>query len=288
MGRAVSKQSSAGSWVAAVVVLVIVIVAGGYMAYRAMHPTASTTTAPATASSAMAAPAAAPIRHPIAQAAAPASASTAPLPPLDDSDASVLSALEGLAGGQDLKPLLMSQQVIQRIVATVDALPRHALGHSVLPVHAPKGTFAVTRANGATVMDARNAARYAPYMQLLEGMDTRALVDWYVHAYPLFQQAYRQLGYPKGYFNDRLIAVIDHLLATPELAQPAALAPVNGHYEYADPSLESLSVGQKMMLRAGPADEAAVKAKLRDVRAQLTGQELPSSKPVSSTQPLSK
>lgn len=278
MGQAVSKQSSAGSWVVAVIVLVIVIVAGGYMAYRAMHPTASTATAPVTASSAMTAPVAAPIQHPITQAAAPASASTAPLPALDDSDASVLSALEGLAGGQDLKSLLISRQIIQRIVATVDALPRHALGHSVLPVHAPKGTFAVTQANGTTVMDARNVARYAPYMRLLEGMDTKALVDWYVHTYPLFQQAYRQLGYPKGYFNDRLIAVVDHLLATPDLTQPAVLSSVNGHYEYADPALESLSVGQKMMLRTGPADEAAIKAKLRDMRAQLTGKKLPSSK----------
>jgi hypothetical protein len=72
-----------------------------------------------------------------------------------------------------------------------------------------------------------------------------------------------------------LVEVIDHLLATPDLSRPAALVRVNEHYEYADPALESLSVGQKMLLRAGPADEAAIKAKLRDVRAQLTGRTLP-------------
>ncbi|EIL94597.1 hypothetical protein UU5_11505 [Rhodanobacter sp. 115] len=263
----------------AVIVVVIVIAAGGYMAYRAMHPAAPASEAmPATSASAATTPAAEPIQHPISQASAPASASTAPLPALDDSDASVLSALQGLAGGQDLDSLLIHGQIIERIVATVDALPRHALGRSVLPVHAPKGTFAVTQAQGATVMDARNAERYAPYMQLLKGMDSKALVDWYVHAYPLFQQAYRQLGYPKGYFNDRLVTAIDNLLATPDLAQAPALTPVNGHYEYANPALESLSVGQKMLLRAGPADEAAIKAKLRDVRAQLTGKTLPAVK----------
>jgi len=276
----VSKQSSAGSWVVAVIVLVIVIAAGGYMAYRAMHPAATAPTAatPATSGSTTTTPAAEPIQHPISRATAPASASTAPLPALDDSDASVLSALQGLAGGQDLDSLLFKGQIVERIVATVDALPRHALGRSVLPVHAPKGAFAVTQANGATVMDERNAARYAPYMKLLEGMDAKALVDWYVHAYPLFQQAYRQLGYPKGYFNDRLIVAIDDLLATPDPAQPPALTPVNGHYEYVDPALESLSVGQKMLLRSGSTDEAAIKAKLREVRAQLTGKALPTSK----------
>ncbi len=84
--------------------------------------------------------------------------------------------------------------------------------------------------------------------------------------------------YDPGYFNDRLVTAIDNLLATPDLAQAPALTPVNGHYEYANPALESLSVGQKMLLRAGPADEAAIKAKLRDVRAQLTGKTLPAVK----------
>jgi hypothetical protein len=272
----VGKQSSsAGSWVAAIVVVAIVIVAGGYMAYRAMHPEAPAPAASAPAAVAPAATAAAPARHPIEQAAVPASASTAPLPALADSDAGVLSALGAIGGGQELTALLLPKQVIEHIVATVDALPRHALGHSVLPVRGPKGAFATTEANGATVMDARNAQRYAAYMQVLQDVDTRALVGWYVHAYPLFEQAYRQLGYPKGHFNDRLVEVIDHLLATPDLSRPAALVRVNEHYEYADPALESLSVGQKMLLRAGPADEAAIKAKLRDVRAQLTGRTLP-------------
>jgi hypothetical protein len=279
-GQTVGRQSSAGSWAAAVIVVAAVIAAGGYLAYRAMHPAApAPSAAPAPASTSTMASAAPVIQHPIAQAAAPASASTAPLPALDDSDASVLSALDAIAGGQDLKSLLVRQQIIGRIVATVDALPRHSLGRSVLPVRGPGGTFATAaRTDGATVMDARNAARYAPYLRALQGVDSRALVGWYAHSYPLFQEAYRQLGYPKGYFNDRLVTAIDDLLATPDLAQPAALTKVNAHYEYVDPALESLSVGQKMLLRAGPADEAAIKAKLRELRTQLTGQQLPSAK----------
>ena len=40
-------------------------------------------------------------------------------------------------------------------------------------------------------------------------------------------------------------------------------------YQYADPKLESLSAGQKLLLRMGPANEAVVKAKLRELRAVL-------------------
>lgn len=43
----------------------------------------------------------------------------------------------------------------------------------------------------------------------------------YVQLYPLFQQANVELGYPKSHFNDRVVTVIDHLLAAP--VQIAAL-----------------------------------------------------------------
>lgn len=269
-----NRQSSTGAWVVAVIVVVAVLAAGGYMVYRAMHPAASSVPAGVVPTSTVAsAPAA--IRHPIAQASVPASASTAPLPPLASSDASVLSALDALAGGKELASLLVPRQIITRIVATVIALPQRSMGRSILPMRAPAGSFAVaTRSDGSTVMAASDARRYAPYVQAAQAVDVKGLVDWYVHAYPLFQQAYRDLGYPHGYFNDRLIATIDNLLATPELSQSAGLVQVNQNYQYVDPNLESLSVGQKMLLRAGPAGEAAIKAKLRAVRAQLTGRDL--------------
>jgi hypothetical protein len=67
----------------------------------------------------------------------------------------------------------------------------------------------------------------------------------------LFQQAYENLGHPPEYFNDRLIEVIDHLLATPELPDPIPLARPNVQFEFADPNLEARSAGQKVLLRMG-------------------------------------
>jgi hypothetical protein len=276
-GEIVGKQqASTVSWIGAVVVVLAVVAGGVYLARKAMHPGAPAPTTPAASASALTAPASTPIQHPIEQVqAGPATASTAALPALDDSDASVASALAALAGGSDLSSLLVNRQVITRIVTTIDALPRHdGLGTFTLPAHVPKGAFAVDEADGATVIGAGNSARYAPYMQVVDAVDPQALVAWYVHAYPLFQQAYRQLGYPKGYFNDRLIVVIDDLLAAPEPAQPPAVVRSKAFYVYADPALESLSTGQKLLLRVGSANETRIKAKLRAVRAQLIGQNL--------------
>ena len=271
-----SRRASAGSWIGAVVVVLAIVVAGVYLARKAMHPGPPLTTAPVASASAPASAASAPIQHPIEQAQiAPATASTSALPALDDSDASVAAALATLAGN-DLSPLLVRQQVVARIVATIDALPRHdGLAVFTLPARVPKGAFVVDGAAGSTVLGEGNYARYAPYMQIIDAVDPQALVAWYVHAYPLFQQAYRQLGYPKGYFNDRLIVVIDDLLAAPEPAQPPPLVRSKAFYVYADPALETRSTGQKLLLRVGPANAARIKARLRAIRAALTGQVLP-------------
>jgi len=40
---------------------------------------------------------------------------------------------------------------------------------------------------------------------LAEKVDAKAFMAVYTRFYPLLQQAYRELGYPKGYFNDRLV-----------------------------------------------------------------------------------
>jgi hypothetical protein len=40
-------------------------------------------------------------------------------------------------------------------------------------------------------------------------------------------------------------------------------------YKYADPKLEGLSSGQKLLIRMGPANEGVIKAKLRELRELL-------------------
>jgi len=74
------------------------------------------------------------------------------------------------------------------------------------------------------------------------------------------------LGYPSQYFNDRLVEVIDHLLAAPDLSGPIELARPSVMYVYTDPALEALSSVQKTLLRMGSQNAAVVKTKLREIR----------------------
>jgi hypothetical protein len=266
-------NSATGKIVGAIVVIVIVAVAAWWyftrmpgLDFTRQGPEAS---GPAAASTAPPPPP----EHPIGEAQTqPAPATTAPLPPLDASDDVVANALASIPGAEGLSELLLARGLVPHIVATVDALPRRSIGASILPVRTPKGVFMADTSSGQPVLDARNYARYEPYMKIVEAVDARTLVTWYVHWYPLFQDAYRQLGYPQGYFNDRLIAAINDMLAAPNARPPVALvATADGHYAFADPTWETLSVGQKLMIRIGPEHERALKNKLRSIRALLLG-----------------
>ncbi len=161
--------------------------------------------------------------------------------------------------------------LIRNIVATIDNLPRSKAAPRLWPVQPTSGALATMSAGDNLVIAADNSTRYAPVVALVHAIDSKQLVAIYVRFYPLFQQAYRDLGYPDGYFNDRLVAVIDHLLATPSVRQPIALVQPKVLYQYADPELEALSAGQKAMLRIGPENAAVVKAKLREIRFRVAG-----------------
>jgi hypothetical protein len=64
--------------------------------------------------------------------------------------------------------------------------------------------------------------------------------------------------------------VIDSLLATPQPAGPIELVRPNVMYLYADPALESRTAGQKLLIRMGPENAAAIKVKLTQLRAAIT------------------
>ena len=208
------------------------------------------------------------IRYPVAQQPA-----EKPLPALNVSDSTLRNALGELWSDPTLIDLFQLQDFVRRVVASIDNLPREKLAMRLTPVKRAGGKFLVTGKDESLAMSADNAARYGFYVRLAEEIGTEKLVALYVHFYPLFQQAYQELGYPKGYFNDRLVDVIDHLLAAPEVTTPVKLVQPKIFYLYADPALEARSAGQKILMRVGRENAALMKAKLRDIRGELVRQD---------------
>jgi hypothetical protein len=217
--------------------------------------------APISPPDAQAAPA---IKHPIERTPA------ARLPALDDSDPAIRERLNGLFGKKRVLELFWTEGLIRRIVATVDNLARDAVAPSMWPVKPVEGELQVVPDAGGLVLSPRNAERYAFRVRLAESISPKAVVAVYVHFYPLFQRAYQELGAPDAYFNDRLVEVIDHLLATPDVTTPIKLTRPRLRYEYADPDLQNRSAGQKLLLRMGSANATRLKALLRAYRQELT------------------
>jgi hypothetical protein len=258
-------------------VIVIAIIVAAVLVWRSMHrPEPVNAPAPqAAVPAAPAAPASSAPRYPIEAAAVTPPAAAPPLPDVADSDPLLQDAMAALFNGAALDRVFHLQEIVPRFVATIDNLPRQTVALSKMPVQPVAGSIATSQSDGQVLLRADNAERYASYLRLMEQADTQKLVQTYVRFYPLFQKAYQDLGYPHGYFNDRLVEVIDHLLATPDVPAPVALTQPKVLYQFADPALEQLSAGQKIIIRMGPVNESRVKAKLRDIRRALTGQTLP-------------
>lgn len=199
----------------------------------------------------------------------PAPPSPPPLPALADSDKFMLDALAGLIGNETLMKVFHTDKIIKNIVATVDNLPDIRAPMKLMPVKPALGRFITEGEESDLIISAKNAARYTPYVKIAEAADAKKLVGLYVRLYPLFQQAYEKLGFPKKYFNDRLIVAIDDLLAAPDIKGPIKLVQPNVFYLYADPALEERSIGQRILIRIGGKNAAIIKAKLREIKKEL-------------------
>lgn len=273
--RPMRAPRSGSSWLISIVLALLAVGALAYYLWQHNQARDAATPAPATssppASPAAEAPPAA--SHPIEQASGnvPPSIEQKPLPALMVSDTTMQNALADLFGSAALGKIFYEDAIVHRFVTTVDNLPRKTLPMRYLPVKPAAGTFAASGVDQTLAIGDDNAARYAPYVRIADAVDAKTLVGIYVHFYPLLQQDYRALGYPNGYFNDRLVQAIDDLLAAPDVTAPLPLVQPKVMYLYSDPELESRSAGQKIMMRIGAENAARIKAKLREIRALLIG-----------------
>jgi hypothetical protein len=259
---------------ALVLLLVLLVAAGGWWLTQRPQPTVVAAVPAAARASGAVAPMPAP--PPPAAEAEPAP-SDRPLAPTE-----LASSLESLLGRDAVLRLLQTTDLPRRIVATVDNLARESAPASVWPVNPAAGRFQVVRLpDGRLQADPDNGLRYTPLVLLAEGIDTGQLAAWYRQALPALQQAYAALGYPGQRFHGRLLAVLDHLLATPPAPQPLLLqlTEVRGpvlsaspwlRYEFADLGMEQASAGRKILWRVGPVNQRRLLKVLGSFREAIT------------------
>lgn len=280
------RTSRAPALITSAIVLAVVLVAGyfGWQHFKprpAPVPVVEPLAQLPEASAVPLTPVAPSIQHPIDTPAPEAAGGPAPLPALADADQWVGEQLNELLTRKNVLAFLQLDGFVRRAVATVDNLARQQAPARVWPVNPTPQRFNVQRgSDGVDTIHPDNSQRYTPLVLMIDAVDTAQAVALYRRLYPLFQQAYEELGFPGRYFNDRLVEVLDHLIATPVPTTPLAvtLVQVKGEvpstrpwvrYEFADPALESLSAGRKVLLRVGPEHQQRLQAKLRDIRQRI-------------------
>lgn len=206
----------------------------------------------------------------------PAGAAQAGDPSLPDparSDEPILEALTGIAPRVELGRFGNIGDFTRRVVITVDNLPRERVPAQYSIVQRIPGALVIdNRDNEVIELNPENSRRYDTFVSFATSIGARHLASVYLRFYPLFQREYQLIGFPDGHFHDRVIEAIDDMLAAPSPRQPIRLRQPKVHYIYADPALERLSAGQKIMIRIGPENAARLKQLLRELRVELIGQ----------------
>jgi hypothetical protein len=192
----------------------------------------------------------------------------APLPPLDDNDFRTALMRDF---GPDAGGVLATKTLVEKFVVTVDNLSRPQVAERIRVVGNAPGEFVVEAAgdDGQYYISPENYARYDLFVDMVANTDPEAIAATYRRFYPVLQKTYVEIGYPDGYFNDRVIEVIDHLLLTPNPAEPILLVRPVVLYQFADEELEALSSGQKLLIRMGGENAATIKQVLQKLRALI-------------------
>lgn len=206
-----------------------------------------------------------------------------PLPALAESDPTILETIGAIAGPDAVKRYLAPDNLISRLVATIDALSGRQVSLNLMPINPLESPYeavldpypaeTITNPEGDELKqyeeDPENYARYTPYVELFESLDMNQLAAAYKRYEPLFQEAYVQQGFPNGNFTTRLLEIIDLVLAAPDPAEPQQLIKPEAYYKYVDPEIEALPAGQKILVRMGNGNADRVKVKLREFKVAL-------------------
>ncbi len=186
---------------------------------------------------------------------------------LDTSDDLIRRLAGELTAHPRVESWLPSTNIIRTITAAVDAVAEGRRPAKQIDFFAPG--FKVQARRGREYLDPAPYERYSPAAEVFISCNSRDVIRFYKGLKPLFQDAYRELGYPDRDFDRTLKQALLELLAVPVVEGEVRLEKKVKTYMFADPALESLSEAQKHFLRMGPESVAAVQIKLRELALAL-------------------
>jgi hypothetical protein len=189
--------------------------------------------------------------------------------PLDISDGTVKTKLLVLSDYDEFARLLINEALLERFVIMTNTLAEENIADNNRVLVQPEQPFRTYRQADKEWIDPASYKRYAPYVDILESLETASLLQLYQEYKPAIENIFSEIGNPSDSFDQKLEEAIDVLLDTPEVPFPVEVFTDSVMYKFADKQLESLSAPQKQLLRTGPENMRRIKAKLREIKETL-------------------
>jgi len=184
---------------------------------------------------------------------------------LDKSDDPVRSLITELSSNPAFGQWLKSKELIRKFVAAVDAVANGQSPRTQVDFFVLGGPFKTVARNGQPFLDPAGYDRYNIVADVFDSVSTAGCARLYAGLRPLFQAAYRELGYPQEDFHLTLRKAIVEILNVPVVDEPIALEKKIASYAMVDSKLEELSSAQKHVLRMGPENLQLIQVKLREI-----------------------
>ncbi len=194
----------------------------------------------------------------------------APLPDLNDSDAFVLNSLAEIDGGSAVITHLVSEELIRKFVVLIENVSRGEFPDRNLPLQVPQQAMQVRELGSEFfLMDESSYRRFDASVNVLSNIDTETDGSYYKHKFPLFSQAYAEMGIPDSEFDEVLITAIDQVLNARSAPQPQQLIRPSLNYLYADPEVENFTDVEKLLMRLGPGNTQSLQRRLEFFKRRL-------------------
>ncbi len=183
---------------------------------------------------------------------------------LTGSDDKVREAVAKMEPSSVLVSWLVDEELLRHFVVLMDNIANGDIPSKQMVLKSPAGELAVESSGEAYILSPTNYERYSAYTKLLSALPPETVMNYYQQFYPLLQQAYAELGYPKRSFHYRLLDAVEVVLNAPmpDPEQRLSLQRPSVMYTYADEALEQRSDVQKLLLRMGAQNASLLKESL--------------------------
>lgn len=191
------------------------------------------------------------------------------LPSLNSSDSYVRQRLASMELGASLLRLMVSDEIIRKFVVFTHNVAEGDLPQLEYPLRRVQPEPMVRELDeNLYELDTASYRRYNTLVDTLIALEPEQAMRIYDSLRPLFQEAYRELGFQES-FDQVLVQAIDQILAARPVEGPFQLIKPSVMYVYAESQLEALTPVEKQLLRMGPENAAKLQSRLPAYRERL-------------------